>query len=105
MLTAIGVILFALGLLFSIAWHELGHLTFAKLYNVRVSQYMVGFGKTIFSRQRGETEYGLKAVPLGGYIRMVGMVPPGKTGRLMYHFDRIRTCRHVPAVDRRFPQR
>ncbi len=81
MLTAIGVILFALGLLFSIAWHELGHLTFAKLYNVRVSQYMVGFGKTIFSRQRGETEYGLKAVPLGGYIRMVGMVPPGKTGR------------------------
>ncbi len=81
MLTAIGVILFALGLLFSIAWHELGHLTFAKIYNVRVSQYMVGFGKTIFSRHRGETEYGLKAVPLGGYIRMVGMVPPGKDGR------------------------
>ena len=81
MLTAIGVILFALGLLFSIAWHELGHLTFAKIYHVRVSQYMVGFGKTIFSRRRGETEYGLKAIPLGGYIRMVGMVPPGKDGR------------------------
>ncbi len=81
MLTAIGVILFALGLLFSIAWHELGHLTFAKIYNVRVSQYMVGFGKTVFSRRRGETEYGLKAIPLGGYIRMVGMVPPGKDGR------------------------
>ncbi|MET3803491.1 membrane-associated protease RseP (regulator of RpoE activity) [Nakamurella sp. UYEF19] len=81
MLTAIGVILFVLGLLFSIAWHELGHLTFAKIFGVRVTQYMVGFGRTLFSRQRGETEYGLKAIPLGGYIRMVGMVPPGKDGR------------------------
>ncbi|SDP42220.1 Membrane-associated protease RseP, regulator of RpoE activity [Nakamurella panacisegetis] len=82
MLTAIGVILFVLGLLFSIAWHELGHLAFAKLFGVRVTQYMVGFGRTLFSRQRGETEYGIKAIPLGGYIRMVGMVPPaaGKNG-------------------------
>ena len=82
MWTVIGIVLFALGLLFSIAWHELGHLTFAKLFNVRTTQYMVGFGKTIWSRKRGETEYGFKAVPLGGYIRMVGMVPPDpKTGR------------------------
>ena len=81
MLTAIGVILFVLGLLFSIGWHELGHLTFAKLFNVRVPQYMIGFGRTLFSRTRGETEYGLKAIPLGGYIRMVGMVPPGKDGK------------------------
>ncbi len=76
MLTVIGVVLFVLALLFSIAWHELGHLTFAKLFGVRVTQYMVGFGRTLFSRTRGETEYGLKAIPLGGYIRMVGMVPP-----------------------------
>ncbi len=81
MLIAIGVILFALGLLFSIAWHELGHLTFAKVFNVRTTQYMVGFGKTVWSRRRGETEYGLKAIPLGGYIRMVGMVPPARDGR------------------------
>ena len=81
MLTAIGIVLFVLGLLFSIAWHELGHLTFAKLFGVRVQQYMVGFGKTLFSRTRGETEYGLKAIPLGGYIRMVGMVPPGPDRR------------------------
>ena len=105
MLTAIGVILFALGLLFSIAWHELGHLTFAKLYNVRVSQYMVGFGKTVFSRRRGETEYGLKAIPLGGYIRMVGMVPPGKAWTAEHHLDRLGAGRHVPAADRGFPQR
>ncbi len=81
MLTAIGIILFVLGLLFSIGWHELGHLTFAKIFKVRVSQYMVGFGRTLFSRRFGETEYGLKAIPLGGYIRMVGMVPPGKDGK------------------------
>jgi len=81
MLTAVGIILFVLGLLFSIAWHELGHLSFAKLFNVRVTQYMVGFGRTLFSRRRGETEYGLKAIPLGGYIRMVGMVPPGTDKR------------------------
>ena len=78
---AIGVVLFALGLLFSIAWHELGHLSFAKLFNVRTTQYMVGFGKTVWSKQVGETEYGFKAIPLGGYIRMVGMVPPGPDGR------------------------
>nr|WP_245599381.1 site-2 protease family protein [Nakamurella lactea] len=78
---AIGIVLFAVGLLFSIAWHELGHLTFAKLFNVRTSQYMVGFGKTIWSKQMGETEVGIKAIPLGGYIRMIGMVPPDAKGR------------------------
>jgi membrane-associated protease RseP (regulator of RpoE activity) len=81
MWTLIGIVLFVLALLFSIAWHELGHLTFAKLFNVRTTQYMIGFGKTLWSRQVGETEYGIKAVPLGGYIRMIGMVPPGPDGR------------------------
>ncbi len=76
-----GVVVFAVGLIISIAWHEAGHLTFAKLFGVRVTQYMVGFGRTIWSRRRGETEYGVKAIPLGGYIRMIGMVPPGKDGR------------------------
>jgi len=81
LLYAAGVLIFAVGLIISIAWHEAGHLTFAKLFGVRVTQYMVGFGKTIWSRKRGETEYGFKAIPLGGYIRMIGMVPPGKDGR------------------------
>lgn len=75
-----GVLIFAIGLIIAIAWHEAGHLFFAKLFGVRVTQYMIGFGKTIFSRQRGETEYGIKMIPLGGYIRMVGMVPPAKDG-------------------------
>jgi membrane-associated protease RseP (regulator of RpoE activity) len=78
----LGIVLFAVGLLFSIAWHELGHLSTAKLFGIRVPQYMVGFGPTLFSRRRGETEYGVKAIPFGGYIRMIGMFPPGPDGRL-----------------------
>ncbi|MEV6962375.1 site-2 protease family protein [Streptomyces sp. NPDC051207] len=78
----LGIVLFAVGLLFSIAWHELGHLSTAKLFGIRVPQYMVGFGPTLFSRTKGETEYGLKAIPFGGYIRMIGMFPPGPDGRL-----------------------
>ncbi|MFF4344542.1 M50 family metallopeptidase [Kitasatospora sp. NPDC001540] len=78
----LGVLIFVVGLLFSIAWHELGHLSTAKLFGIRVPQYMVGFGRTIWSTRRGETEYGLKAIPFGGYIRMIGMFPPGADGRI-----------------------
>lgn len=78
----LGIFVFVIGLLFSIAWHELGHLSTAKLFGIRVPQYMVGFGPTLFSRKKGDTEYGVKAVPLGGYIRMIGMFPPGPDGRI-----------------------
>ena len=78
----LGIVVFAVGLLFSIAWHELGHLSTAKLFGIRVPQYMVGFGPTLFSRRKGETEYGFKAIPFGGYIRMIGMFPPGEDGRV-----------------------
>ncbi|QIM22953.1 site-2 protease family protein [Phycicoccus sp. HDW14] len=66
----------AAGVALSIALHEVGHLVPAKRFGVRVTQYMVGFGPTVWSRRRGETEYGVKAIPLGGYIRMIGMFPP-----------------------------
>lgn len=82
LLTILGIALFAVGLLFSIAWHELGHLSTAKLFGIRVPQYMVGFGPTLWSRHKGETEYGIKAIPMGGYIRMIGMFPPGQDGRI-----------------------
>ncbi|MER6563609.1 site-2 protease family protein [Streptomyces sp. NPDC001027] len=78
----LGIVVFVVGLLFSIAWHELGHLSTAKLFGIRVPQYMVGFGPTLFSRRKGETEYGFKAIPFGGYIRMIGMFPPGEDGRV-----------------------
>lgn len=71
----VGLVVLVLGLLVSIALHELGHMAPAKRFGVRVSHYMVGFGPTLWSRTRGETEYGLKAFPLGGYVRLVGMFP------------------------------
>lgn len=80
MLTLLGISIFAIGLLASIALHELGHLFPAKKFGVKVPQYMVGFGPTLWSRLKGETEYGIKAIPLGGYIRMIGMFPPNPKG-------------------------
>ncbi|MFI6393906.1 M50 family metallopeptidase [Nonomuraea sp. NPDC050540] len=75
-LTIAGFALFFLGLAASIALHELGHMVPAKIFGVRVTQYMVGFGPTLWSKRKGETEYGVKWIPLGGYIRMIGMLPP-----------------------------
>jgi membrane-associated protease RseP (regulator of RpoE activity) len=80
LLTVLGIVAFAIGLLFSIAFHEAGHFYWARKFGMRVPQFMVGFGPTVFSRRRGETEYGIKAIPLGGYIRIVGMIPPAEEG-------------------------
>ena len=78
MLEVLGWLIFLVGVGFSIGMHEIGHLLPAKAFGVKVTQYMVGFGPTVWSRLKGETEYGVKAVPLGGYIRMIGMYPPEK---------------------------
>ena len=67
-------------MLFSIGFHEAGHFFWARRFGMRVPQFMVGFGPTVWSRRRGETEFGLKAIPLGGYIRIVGMIPPAEEG-------------------------
>lgn len=76
-LYVLGVVIFVVGLAISIGLHEIGHLVPAKIFGVRVGQYMIGFGPTLFSKKVGETEYGVKAIPLGGYISMAGMFPPG----------------------------
>ena len=78
LLYALGVLVFAVGVAASIGLHECGHLVPAKRFGVKVTQYFVGFGRTVWSTRRGETEYGLKAVPLGGYVKLVGMLPPAK---------------------------
>ena len=80
---SIGIaLLFFVAIMASVALHEVGHMVPAKLFGVKVTQYFVGFGKTLWSRKRGETEYGFKAFPLGGYVRLVGMYPPQRdTGR------------------------
>ncbi|EGD55682.1 M50 family metallopeptidase [Gordonia neofelifaecis] len=71
----LGVALFALALLISIAWHELGHMWAAQATGMKVRRYFVGFGPTLWSTRRGETEYGVKAVPLGGFCDIAGMTP------------------------------
>jgi membrane-associated protease RseP (regulator of RpoE activity) len=97
----LGVLIVVIGVALSIALHEIGHLVPAKKFGVKVTQYMVGFGPTIWSRHRGETEYGIKGIPLGGYVRMVGMLPPRpgdkpgelrnvSTGRFMQMADQAR---------------
>ncbi|MCK6066961.1 MULTISPECIES: M50 family metallopeptidase [Microbacterium] len=77
----VGVLVMVVGLAVSIALHEIGHLVPAKKFGVRVGQYMIGFGPTLWSRRIGETEYGFKAIPLGGYISMAGMYPPSPRER------------------------
>lgn len=78
LLYILGLLIVLLGIAISIGIHEIGHLVPAKLFGVKVRQYMIGFGPTVWSKTKGETEYGLKAIPLGGYILMTGMYPPEK---------------------------
>ncbi len=80
LLYIVGIVVVLVGVGLSIGLHEMGHLIPAKLFGVRVGQYMIGFGPTLFARRRGETEYGIKAIPLGGYISMAGMYPPARKG-------------------------
>jgi membrane-associated protease RseP (regulator of RpoE activity) len=72
---ALGVILFAVGILVSVCLHEAGHMYTAKAFGMKVTRYFVGFGPTLWSFRRGETEYGLKAIPAGGFVKIVGMTP------------------------------
>lgn len=69
----LGVVLFALGIIISIALHEAGHMYIAKLCGMRVRRYFIGFGPTVWSTRRGDTEYGFKAIPLGGFCDIAGM--------------------------------
>ncbi|MCW2767661.1 MAG: peptidase [Nocardioides sp.] len=73
----LGLVLFFGAILASIGLHELGHMIPAKKFGGKVTQYFIGFGPTVWSKQVGETEYGVKAIPLGGYVKIVGMLPPG----------------------------
>ncbi|MEO3744768.1 site-2 protease family protein [Plantactinospora sp. B5E13] len=75
MLYLLGVVAFALGILISVSLHEAGHMLVAKRFGMKVTRYFVGFGPTVWSFRRGETEYGIKAIPLGGFCKIVGMTP------------------------------
>src|SRR3984885_14211730 len=69
----LGWVIFIVALLVSIMLHETGHFVLAKKFGMKVTRYFVGFGPTIWSTWRGETEYGIKAIPLGGFVKIVGM--------------------------------
>ncbi len=77
LLYTVGVVAFVVSILVSIGLHEFGHLVPAKKFGAKVPQWFIGFGPTVWSKQIGETEYGIKAIPLGGYVKIVGMLPPG----------------------------
>jgi len=74
-----GILFMLIGLGLSIGLHEVGHLVPAKLFGVRVGQYMIGFGPRLWSKRIGETEYGFKLLPFGGFISMSGMYPASKS--------------------------
>jgi membrane-associated protease RseP (regulator of RpoE activity) len=70
-----GIILFALAILISVSLHEAGHMLTAKAFGIKVTRFFVGFGPTLWSFRKGETEYGVKGIPLGGFVKITGMTP------------------------------
>ena len=96
-----GVVFVALVLL-SVGLHELGHFIPGKLFKVKVLQFFIGFGKTLWKTRKGETDYGVKLLPLGGYVRLLGMYPPykeGKDGRLKRIADSAREAEWEDITD------
>jgi membrane-associated protease RseP (regulator of RpoE activity) len=69
----VGILIFVAALLISVMLHELGHFLTAKKFGMQVTQFFLGFGTTLWSFVRGETEYGVKALPLGGFVKITGM--------------------------------
>ena len=85
----LGILAFVVALLVSVMIHEFGHYLTARRYGMRVSEFFLGFGTRLWSRKRGETEFGIKAIPAGGYCRIGGMtpddeMPEGEEGRAFY---------------------
>jgi membrane-associated protease RseP (regulator of RpoE activity) len=89
MMFVLGIVLFALAILISVALHECGHMWAARGTGMKVRRYFVGFGPTLWSTRRGETEYGVKVIPLGGFCDIAGMTPveelePDEEDRAMF---------------------
>jgi len=85
----LGILAFVVALLLSVMIHEFGHYITARKFNMKVTEFFLGFGKRIWSFRKGETEYGIKAIPAGGYCKISGMTPdeimePGEESRAFY---------------------
>jgi membrane-associated protease RseP (regulator of RpoE activity) len=83
MTSLLGITLFVLALMLAIVLHEAGHFATAKFFGMKVERFFLGFGPTIWSFQRGETEYGVKAFPLGGFCKIAGMSPYENDGNFL----------------------
>jgi membrane-associated protease RseP (regulator of RpoE activity) len=81
LLYILGILIMIIGLAISIGLHEFGHLIPAKLFGVKVPHWAVGFGPKLFAKKIGETEYSIRAIPLGGFITMIGMFPPANPNK------------------------
>lgn len=88
----LGIVVFALGIVISLGLHEAGHMFTAKAFGMKVTRFFIGFGPTLFSFRRRETEYGVKAIPAGAFVKIVGMTPqdddvePGDEKRVMWRY-------------------
>ena len=69
------VVIFILAITFFIMFHEFGHFATARAFGMKTEKFFLGFGPTVWSFQRGDTEYGVKALPLGGFVKIAGMSP------------------------------
>ncbi|MFL6240869.1 MAG: M50 family metallopeptidase [Actinomycetes bacterium] len=90
-MVALGIIGFVVALLVSVTLHEAGHFATARAFGMKASRFFVGFGPTVWSFRRGETEYGVKAIPAGGFVKIEGMTPleevaPGDESRAFWKF-------------------
>jgi membrane-associated protease RseP (regulator of RpoE activity) len=91
MLEVAGIVLFALGIFVSLCLHEAGHMATARAFGMKVTRFFIGYGPTLWSFRRGETEYGVKAIPAGAFVRIVGMirddgVAPADEARAMWRY-------------------
>ena len=97
-----GIVLFVLVLMLAIFFHEGGHYLTARLFGMRVERFFLGFGRTLWSFRRGETEYGIKAIPLGGFCKIAGMTPYERDGSFL---EEDRRRRDAPPPDPTPPER
>ena len=74
-MSLLGILIFIFTLLFMVTFHEFGHYITARKFGIKVEEFFIGFGPRLFSRWRGETEFGVKAILLGGYVKIAGMNP------------------------------
>ena len=92
----LGWVIFIVALMFSVMLHETGHFVAAKRFGMKATRYFIGFGPTLWSTWRGETEYGIKALPLGGFVKIIGMTSMDEVDPE----DEARSFRRAPAWQR-----